>query len=356
VLAQAGKVHVDLDPRPCRQSNVRRAESVLVTGASGYLGREVVRQLVGAGYAVRCLVRPHSHIADLEALGVGICFGDLRSREAVLAAATGAAIIVHIGAALRGSAAFMDDTAVSGTANVAQVAQAAGVGRVVYLSSLTVYDFLSLRNGDVIGPESSLESVPQERGSYTVAKRQAEDIALEQLRRGQPAWTILRPSVFFGNGHDPKTLVGFGLGRWLVCPGRPRRPLLLVHVNDVARAILLAIESPQARGKIYTLSHPDTVRLGEYLRTSVQRDGPRWRVVYVPYTVAYGAMLAAKAMGRLLGRRLNISPRRLASLYREVLVDASGIQQDLGWVPANGLVAELEAEATTCVVLKPVVA
>jgi nucleoside-diphosphate-sugar epimerase len=274
----------------------------------------------------------------------------------VRAAATGAAIIVHIGAALRGSAAFMDDTAVSGTANVAEVAQAAGVGQVVYLSSLTVYDFLSMRNGDVIGPGSPLESVPRERGSYTVAKRQAEDIALEQLRRGQPPWTILRPSVFFGNGLDPKTLVGFGLGRWLVCPGRPRRPLLLVHVKDVASAILLAIESPQAKGKIYTLSHPDTVRLGEYLRTSVQRDGPRWRVVYVPHTVAYGAMLAATAMGRLLGRRLNISPRRLASLYREVLVDATGIQQDLGWVPANGLVAELEAEATTCGALKPVVA
>jgi len=68
VLSQAGKTLVDVTPRPSRQPGIRRADRVLVTGASGHLGREVVRALVARGYAVRVLVRPLSHIDEFEAV------------------------------------------------------------------------------------------------------------------------------------------------------------------------------------------------------------------------------------------------------------------------------------------------
>lgn len=356
VLAQAGKVHVDLTQRTCRQPGIRRAERVLVTGASGYLGREVVRCLVARGYSVRALVRPLSHIKELEALGVEIQFGDLRNREAVLGAATGVHVIVHLGAALRGSAEFMHATAIGGTANVADGAKTAGVGHVIYVSSMAVYDFLALRDGDIISSDSPLEPAPQERGKASAAKCEAEAIALEQLRRGSPSWTILRPSVFFGNGHDPKGLVGFACGRWLLCASRRGRRLRLVHVKDVARAILLAIETPRAKGKVYTVSHPETVTLHEYIQQCVRphrRNGAR--VIYVPYVIAYGAMLAFKVLARLAGRTAGINRRRLAYLYRDVLVDASSIRQDLDWAPENSLHDELETETLQCGELKSVV-
>jgi predicted dehydrogenase/nucleoside-diphosphate-sugar epimerase len=345
VLDHGAKVHVDLTSRPGRQARVQRSERVLVTGASGYLGREVVHRLVSEGYAVRVLARPLSRIEGLEALGVEICFGDLRDRECLQSAATTMDVVVHLGAALRGSGDFMHATAVDGTRNIAEAAAAGGARHVVYVSSMAVYDFLALRDGDVIGPDSPLEPAAQERGKASAAKRDAEDVALEQLRRGAPPWTILRPSVFFGNGHDSRSLVGFTRGRWLICTGRRRRRLRLVHVKDVAAAILLAIENPRARGRIYTVSHPETVTLGEYVRTCIQRDGAeRTRVIYIPHAVAYSGMLVARALARLAGIGFGFNKRRIAYLYRDVLVDASRIQHDLNWVPVNGLRAELNAE------------
>jgi nucleoside-diphosphate-sugar epimerase len=322
---------------------MHRSDRVLVTGASGYLGREVVRRLVARGYPVRALVRPLSQIEELEALGVEICFGDLRDPEAVGAAVTGVDVVVHLGAALRGTAEFMRATAVDGTANVADSAKTAGVRHVVYASSMAVYDFWALRRGDVLGPDSPLEPEPEKRGSASAAKCEAEAIALEHLSRGTPAWTILRPAVFFGNGRDSRTLAGFTRGRWLLCFGGPRRRLRLVHVGDVAAAILLAIEHTEAMGKVYTLSHPETVTLGEYVRRCIRPTGDPC-VVYVPYVLTYGAMLAASALERITGRSLGINRRRLAYLYRDPLVDSSLIQRDLDWAPANGLLTELEME------------
>lgn len=117
-------------------------------------------------------------------------------------------------------------------------------------------------------------------------------------------------------------------------------------MKDVASAILLAMENNRARGQIYTVSHPETVPLGEYVRTCVRKGGRGGlRVVYVPYTIAYGAMLVVRGFGRLSGWSPGISPQRLAALYRDVVVDSSPIRQDLNWAPTNGLLAELQAEA-----------
>jgi len=119
-----------------------------------------------------------------------------------------------------------------------------------------------------------------------------------------------------------------------------------VHVTDVATAILLAVENPRARAKVYTVSHPEIVTLGEYVRTCVQTNArERTRIIYVPYTVAYIGMSVARILSNLAGRSFSFNRRRLAYLYRDVIVDASGIQHDLKWVPADGLRAELNADA-----------
>src|SRR5262249_55634617 len=104
IFATAGRLHLDSSNRRSRQANVSRSETVLVTGANGYLGREVCRQLVERGFPVRALVRPVSPLTSLESLGVELVFGDVRDREAVAGAAAGAGVIVHLAASLRGSA------------------------------------------------------------------------------------------------------------------------------------------------------------------------------------------------------------------------------------------------------------
>ncbi|MBI4500127.1 MAG: NAD-dependent epimerase/dehydratase family protein [Gemmatimonadetes bacterium] len=346
VLSRAGKVRLDLTARPSRQATVRRAERVLVTGATGFVGREVVRQLVDQGYYVRALSRPLGHIEALEGAGVEIVFGDLRDKPTIARAVEGMDVVVHVGAAVRGSDSFMRASAVGGTANLAEAAARNGVKRVIYMSSLSVYDYLRMRNGELVSATSPLEERPADRGGYSAAKREAEDVATSALGQALPAWTILRPSVIFGPDRDPVSAAGPRIGRWLLSFGGSRHRLRLVHVADVARAVVLAIQQPVSAGKVYTVSHPDTIRIKEFVQHLGSRvDSRPLRVVYLPYWVAACGVLALWVLGRLRNRPVGWNRRRLAYLFRDVRVDSSAIAGDLGWRPA----ADLRSQLIDCV-------
>jgi predicted dehydrogenase len=121
-------------------------DRILVTGASGYVGRHVVEALVQHGYSVRALVRPTSASDHLKSPEVDVFVGDVRRLEHVSAAADGMDVIIHLAAGMKGSPAFMVDTCVRGTQNVAAAAGEQGVKRVIYLSSFSVYDLAKVRD------------------------------------------------------------------------------------------------------------------------------------------------------------------------------------------------------------------
>ena len=150
-----------------------------MTGAAGYVGAALTRRLVEDGYYVRALVRPLSRIESLEGLGVEIIFGDVRDPQCVGAACHGVDLVVHAAAALRGSAKLIVDSAVEGTRNLALAAKQNGVKRVVYLSSMSVYNLFDLPEGEAISERTPLEELPQERGAYSLAKRRARRRSVE---------------------------------------------------------------------------------------------------------------------------------------------------------------------------------
>lgn len=329
ILSRAGKLHVDVTNRSQRQATANR-ERVLVTGAAGYLGRAIVARLVREDYAVRAIVRPMSDIAELERLGVEIHFGDLRDCEAVLRAAEGVDVIAHVGAALRGSGDFMRESTVGGTQHVAEAARVRNVRRVVYISSMAVYDFAAVHNGHPITAESPLEASPAERGVASMVKREAEDIALEEARTH--GWTILRPSLIFGGGRDALSMLGPKKGSRVICLGKPSARLRLVHVEDVAGAVSLLIRSPEAPGKVFTLSHPETLTYREYFRALPPTVTAGVRPFYLRRWFVSGAAFAVRALNRLRGRRGGMSARQVGYLYADVLVDSEPIRR-IGWQP-----------------------
>jgi len=330
---------------PSAQTAIRHADRVLVTGANGYVGVQVVKALIDNGYYVRALVRPTSVSERLQQLGVEVVLGDVRRLEDVSAAANGMQVIVHLAAGMKGSQEFIVDTCVRGTQNVAEAAAVQCVKRVIYMSSFSVYDFAKLHDGEVITETSLLEEEPESRGAYSLGKRRAEDVALSHLADSTTLWTILRPSLIVGQRHDLFAPVGAKVGNILVCLGRPRKRLLLVHVEDVATAVLQLLQNKHTQGQVYTLSHPPiTVR--EYVDACIRRGRSQdVRVFYVPYFVARLGGWMAALVQKLAPLGPSINRRRLLSLYRDAGANSALLQQHTGWQPADALLECLHREA-----------
>jgi nucleoside-diphosphate-sugar epimerase len=316
-----------------------------VTGAAGYVGLEVVRQLVAAGYYVRALVRALSRTEELERLGVEILRTDIRDRERLLLACTGMDVVVHLAAAMKGNSGFVVDCAVEGTRNVAEAAEACGIESVIHMSSMSVYDFLVLKNGDVLSEESPLEKHPEFRGAYSLAKRRSEEVALSRLSDARPGWTILRPAVIVGKNYDIYSPVGQRIGRTVICPGDRRKQLRLVHVEDVAGAVIRLIQSPQSRGRIFTLAEPEPITMGDYVRRVVRNsNGQNLRVLWVPRWAASTALFGISALQRMRGKGRNIYKHRMAYLYRDVRASSDLLRKQLGWSPPGRLLDRLFPE------------
>jgi predicted dehydrogenase/nucleoside-diphosphate-sugar epimerase len=344
VFSQAGRLHLDTRNRPSTQKSISRRDKVLVTGATGYLGSVVVQNLVEAGYFVRALVRELSHTALLEKLGIELFYGDIRNAESVIDSGKGMDIVVHMAAALRGSSEFMLDCAVKGTRNVAEAAKVCGLRRVVYISSMSVYDVIKVRQGEVVSEDSALEEFPTLRGTYSLAKRLAEDEALSHLQEAAPAWTILRPSVIVGNGRDILSPVGKKVGNLLLSPGSAKKILRLIHVEDVASAIVNVVQNNGTQARVFNLRSRSLTQ-EQYVDEVIRKSGyENIRVIYIPYWLAKSGAFALRVLRPLSSRIPNIHKRRLASLYWNVEANSEAIRRATGWEPRSDLLQTLVVE------------
>ena len=334
VFQQAGKVHLDIATRASQHVRTLQTDHILVTGAGGYVGYQLVKTLVASGYRVRALVRPLSRIEKLEELGVEIVFGDVRFLDDVRLAAENIDVIVHAAAAVRGRLQFMTESAVQGTKNVAEAAASLGVKRVIYLSSMSVYDFAKLRDGDSVTEDSPLEEQPRLRGWYTFAKRQAEDVALIHLKDPTPAWTIVRPAVIIGAGRAPAAAVGSTVGSMVICCSPGRKKLRLIHVEDVVAAIVCLLQNEITKHQIYTLSNRP-ISLREYVDSEIRQKGTPTRVIYVPYFATWMGTRAINILNKVRGKESRISMRQLKYLYRDVSSNSNLLIQQTGWQPRH---------------------
>jgi nucleoside-diphosphate-sugar epimerase len=343
ILKRAGKVHFTCVPKQSTQKDTTKTEKVLITGGTGYVGSEVVRQLVDAGYYVRAYVRESSHTAFLEDLGVELVYGDIREAAKVGDAGKGMDIIVHVAAAMKGSKSFMMDCSVDGTQNIAKAARDNNIRRVIYISSFSVYDYFNAKNGTVLNEESKLESHGEKRGVYSLAKRSAEDIALSNLSSDGPAWTIFRPSLIFGNGNDLSSLIGPRVGKIIGSFGKRGKHLKLIHVKDVANAVRLALENESTCNRVYNLSHEDQITVKElYGKCFKDSRLHKYRVIYIPYSLGLAGIAALKVVKALMGKGPDMNRVRLAYLCRDIMADSSAFRNATGWKPESKLILAIK--------------
>ena len=301
----------------------------LVTGATGFLGRSIVRRLLRDGVDVRALVRPGR---TLDVAGVELVEGDVCDDAAVEAAVRGVDWVVHAAArvATTGSWEEFAEANVRGTRRVLRAAVAAGVRRIVHISSLSVYAVPF--DGVTITEEAPYESEADARGGYSRSKLAADRVALDAARRGAPV-VVLRPGLLYGPGkRPPLARQSFAVNGVKLILATPHYTLPLTYVDNVADAVLLALRCDAAVGQAFTIVD-DNVRQADYLALYRAASAETWRAVFLPVgAVAFAAWLAERGL-RLLRRRSPVSYHQVRRATQSAHYDCGRAARVLGWRP-----------------------
>ena len=261
---------------------------ILVTGGTGFVGANIVRELVALGAGVRVLARPGGDRRALDGVPVEIVEGDLLDRASLERAVTGADTLYHVAADYRLWArdpAELHRVNVGGTRAILEAAGEGGVRRVVYTSTVGA---LGIPKDGTPGTEDTPVSLADMVGPYKASKFLAERVATDFARRGLPV-VIVNPSAPIGPWDIKPTptgqmIVDFMRGRMFATLDTG---LNVVHVRDVARGHLLAAERGRV-GERYILGHVrgnlSLAEIGRLLAETTGRPAPRLRV---PYAVAW---------------------------------------------------------------------
>lgn len=302
----------------------------LVTGASGSLGKAVVKRLRADGHQVRVFVR---RIPNQPLEGLEYVHGDLGDPVAVDAAVKGAEVVIHCGAAMKGGWAEHKIATVTGTQNVIDACRAHAVKQLVHISSLSVFDWAGSSNAAPVDETVNLEPRAEERGAYTRAKLAAEQLVSAAAKLGLPV-VILRPGQIFGGGISPingavARSVG---GNWLVL-GDGTLELPLVYIDDLVDAVMLSIERKITKGEIFQIVDPAALTQDEVLALA----GGAKRILRVPRAVVFALGRLSELPLRLLGKPSPISGYRLRSALARIHYQSARALEVLGWAPRVGV-------------------
>jgi nucleoside-diphosphate-sugar epimerase len=313
---------------------------VLLTGAGGFLGRSTASRLVKApGVDLRCQVR-QAKSGDLlrgTVSGSGapeIVGANLLSREDAARIVAGVDVIVHAAAGMRGAPADMYLNTVVATRNLLEAAEAAGVRRIVLISTFAVYRTHDLKSGAVIDERTALEEHPERRDGYAVAKLHQEELAREWAKRTGRELVVLRPGVVYGpGGGGMSNRVGINAFGWFLTLGGSN-VLPLSFVDNCADAVVLATVSPEAAGNTYNVHDDDLPSCRQYLGR-YKREVGGVRSVWVPY---WALMLVSHAVERYHHWSKGqlpaaFTPYVTRTLYKGRRYSNSQLKS-LGWKPA----------------------
>ncbi len=316
--------------------------TILVTGASGFVGSAVVRALLARGSQVRVLVRPQSDLSNVRDLAVEIVEGDLRDPASLRRACEGCSGLYHLAADYRLWTRTPSDlyaSNVEGTGHLMEAALAAKIPRIVYTSSVAT---LGLHQDGRPADEDTPVSLSDMIGHYKRSKFLAEQL-IDKLvvERGLPV-VIVNPSTPIGP-HDIKpTPTGrmvrdayFGRIPAFVDTG-----LNLVHVEDVAHGHLLAFDAGTV-GRRYILGGED-LSLRQILTTIAKLAKRAPPMMEIPRAAILPIAIVGEAWAWLTnGSEPQITVDGLRMSLKKMYFDSSRARRELGYVsrPAEAAIA-----------------
>lgn len=311
--------------------------TVLVTGATGFLGSHVTDLLLERGERPRVLIRPGDSLGPLADSDVDIHRGDIADRTALQSALCGVDRILHCAARTGpwGPMSEYEATNVRALEALMKAALAADVRRIVHVSSATVHGL------DVQG--TAAETTPLRKGSdpYSKSKVAGEQLLQQMIRDEGAPVTMVRPGLIYG----PRDKNSFGRFARLIEQGRMviigsgDNHLPLIYVRDVARGILLASEAGQAIGRAYLLVNDEPVTQRDYFNAIAAELGAPPPSRHIPYQVALGLGAGAEMLGHLTRRKqppplMRFGLKQMAGENRFLI---SRARRELGFSPQVNL-------------------
>jgi nucleoside-diphosphate-sugar epimerase len=310
---------------------------VLVTGATGFVGSHLLDMLVERGDEVRILARPGVDVKWLAQTGVEVYRGDLSDRMSLETAVDGVGRVLHCAARTGpwGPQAEYEIANVQGLKTLVDVALAAGVQRIVHVSSVTVHGV------DVHGTADEMTPLRGGSDPYSRSKVAGEQLLQQMIRDKGAPLTIVRPGLVYG----PRDTGSFGRfatlieqGKMVVIgPGNNHMPL--IYVTDVAQGILLASAADHAIGREYILVNDEPVTQCNYLNAIASELGVPLPSRHIPYRLAFSVGVTAEMTGRLLHWK---QPPPLTRFGVEVLggenrFTINRARSELGFIPQVSL-------------------
>jgi nucleoside-diphosphate-sugar epimerase len=302
----------------------------LVTGATGFIGREVARQLMEGGHRVAALVRHPERAGDLAAAGIELRPGDIVDAGSVRRAVEGVDGVFHLAAwyevGRRNRRA--DEVNVAGAANVLQAAWDAGVDRIVHTSTVGVF---SDTRGRVV--DESYRHDGRHVTEYDRTKWRAHyEVAEPMARRGAPV-VIVQPGAVYGPGDHSavgRLIAGYLRGRLRYLPGG--NAVCWGHVEDTARGHVLAMERGRI-GESYIIAGPPhtIVEAFEIAERVTGIRPPRLRVPAGPVRALSRALTAGARLVPPLAAPAELT--RLAGVT--YLGDNAKARAELGFAPRS---------------------
>lgn len=298
---------------------------VAVTGASGFMGGAVARELAAKGHTVFAFGRRHAdairhalpNYSQWDLLAGSISVPDVDA-------------VIHCAAKV-GDWGPEEDYRRVNVDGTRTVMQAFGqVDRFIHVSSASVYS--SNQNTRQLSEDAPVgESL---HNAYAVSKADAEELVLGSERNA----VILRPHAVYGPGDTtltPRLLAARRLG-WLAVPGNGQNLISVTHIYNFVHAVERVLDSSVMSG-IFNVADPEPMSVDQLLRTILQRNSVAAQLFYIPRPIAWAAAVASETVGRIVNRRSapRLTRNLIAHIADEYTLDLGNAYKRLGYTPRH---------------------
>jgi len=310
------------------------AGRILVTGATGFVGRNLCTALDKLGYKLRVLVRDDKTDPFFRSLKAEIYKGDIREKDILDSACDGVSGVFHLASIVQ-QAGIADrefwNVHVTATRDLLEAAHKAGVGRVVHCSTVGVL-------GHIANPPADETTAYNVEDIYQVTKAEGEKLALEfYCMTGLPV-TVVRPCAVYGPG-DKRLYKLFKLiatGRFRII-GDGSTLIHPVYIDDLVNGMIGAYESSKAVGKIYILGGERYVSLREWAEIIAREANVTLSSFSIPYTPVRLAAVACEAVCAPFGIEPPLFRRRVDFFVKNRAFSIDKAREELMFHPETDL-------------------